>query len=100
MGMHKDQENKGKLKNDENFPTVMLILLHIPPEDDSPSPHKAISACNLPGQCQASHRYDHWRGLDDTWTGFRNSHCARSLVSFSFLDRMVKSRLSLSMGLL
>jgi len=49
--MHKNQENKGKLKKEGNFPTVMLILLHIPPNDDTPSPHKAISACNLLEQC-------------------------------------------------
>lgn len=32
-GMHKNQENKGKLIKEENFPTVKLIFQQIPPED-------------------------------------------------------------------
>lgn len=42
-GMHKNQEDKGKLIKEKNFPTIMLIFQQILPEDHSPSPHKAIS---------------------------------------------------------
>lgn len=50
-GMPKNQEDKGKLIKWENFPTIMLIFQQIVPEDHFPSPHKAISACNILEQC-------------------------------------------------
>lgn len=43
-GMHKNLENKEKMKKEENFPSVKLIFQQIPPEAHLPSPHKAVSA--------------------------------------------------------